>query len=68
MTAIVSGVTSLVNAAVGWIGQFAAEIGGATVTEGVLTINNVPLFIYCLCLPLVGLGVGLFKRLLSARG
>jgi len=57
MEAIITGVSSIVTAAISWIGSYATVITEQPV-----------LMTYVVCLPLVGLGVGLFKRLLSARG
>lgn len=55
MTALISSVTEIFNAAIGWAG-----------TVGT-TITSTPLLLMFVVLPLVGLGVGLFKRLLSIR-
>lgn len=69
MSAIVSAVATLVSGAVGWLGQFAKAVvgyaagsggGAATYTPSVLTLAVV-------AVPLVGLGVGLLKRLISTK-
>lgn len=69
MAAAVSSVTTLVTGAVGWLGQFAKAIvgyaagtggGSATFTPSVLTLGVV-------AVPLVGVGVGLIKRLISTK-
>lgn len=57
MEALLPNVTSVFTAAVGWVGQVATTIAEEPV-----------LMLFCVAVPLVGLGVGLFKRLLSARG
>jgi hypothetical protein len=44
------------TAAIGWVGTVASTIAGEPI-----------LLIACVGIPLCGLGVGLFKRLLSAR-
>lgn len=55
MEAILSSVSSVFTAAIGWVG---------TVAD---TVTSEPiLMIFCI-IPLVGLGVGLFKRLLSVN-
>lgn len=59
MSTIISNVTTFVTGAVGWMGQFLGEI--TSDTSGVLMT-------FVVALPLVGLGVGLLKRLISVRG
>lgn len=56
MTDIISAITSVFTAAIGWVGTVASTIAGSPV-----------LLLACVGVPLCGLGVGLFKRLLSAR-
>lgn len=55
MATILADITSVFTSAIGWAG---------TVGE---TIVATPLLMCFVCVPLVGLGVGLFKRLLSMR-
>lgn len=55
MDAIISSVTTVFTAAIGWVGTVADTI----VAEPLLMIFAV--------LPLVGLGVGLFKRLINVQ-
>lgn len=55
MDALLSTVTSIFTSAIGWAG-----------TVGT-TIVNTPLLLLFVVVPLVGLGVGLFKRLLFMR-
>lgn len=55
MDALISSVSSIFTAAIGWAG-----------TVGT-TVVNTPLLLMFVVVPLVGLGVGLFKRLLSMR-
>lgn len=52
MEALISSVTEIFSAAIGWAG---------TVGQ---TVVNTPILLMFVVLPLVGLGVGLFKRLL----
>ena len=52
MAAILAEVTALVNAAVGWVGQFVTVITGQ------------PLLLMFVIVAFVGLGVGLIKRLI----
>lgn len=55
MSGLISDVTSIFNAAIGWVGTVAS------------TVSSTPiLLIFCL-IPLVGLGIGLFKRMLSVN-
>lgn len=58
MAAIISAVGSLVTGAIGWMGDF---------VEAITASGNEILLIGCVCVPLVGLGVGLLKRLISVR-
>ena len=55
MEALITSVGDVFSAAIGWVGTVAT-----TVT------SNPILLIFCI-LPLVGIGVGLFKRLLSVN-
>lgn len=53
MTTAISAITAVVTAAVGWVGQYM----GAIMAEG----NELLLVFFSL--PLVGLGIGVIKRL-----
>lgn len=55
MTAIISSVTEIFTAAIGWVGTVASTIG------------STPILLLFVCIPLVGLGVGLFRRLLNVN-
>lgn len=58
MASLVAAVTTLVTAAVDWIGQYV----------GVITAQgNEILLLCCVAVPLVGLGVGLVKRLITIK-
>ena len=56
MDALITSVTTVFTAAIGWVGTVASTI----VEEPILLLA-------CVGIPLCGLGVGMFKRLLSAR-
>lgn len=68
MSEIISAVGSLFTAAMGWVGTVATTIAGSTTVEGVTTFNSPVLMLFCVAIPLVYLGVNMFKKLLSARG
>jgi hypothetical protein len=53
---LLTSIGSVFTAAIGWVGDVASTIAGEPI-----------LLIACVAIPLCGLGVGLFKRLLSAR-
>lgn len=55
MEAIISAATSLFTAAIGWVGTVATTV-----------VSNPILLVFCI-LSLVGLGVGLFRRLLNVN-
>ena len=56
MTEIIAAITSIFTAAIGWVGTVASTIAAQPI-----------LLLACVGIPLCGLGVGMFKRLLSAR-
>ena len=56
MADLLSAVGSVFTSAIGWVGTTASTIAGSPI-----------LLLSCVGVPLCGLGVGLFKRLLSAR-
>lgn len=55
MDAILSSITSVFTAAVGWCGTVGS------------TIVSTPIMLIFAVIPLVGLGVGLFKRLINVN-
>ena len=57
MSTLLTSVTTVFTSAVGWV-----STGASTIAE-----TDV-LLLFCVAVPLCGLGVGMFKRLLSARG
>ena len=56
MAELISAVSSVFTAAIGWVGTVASTIADQPI-----------LLLCCVGIPLCGLGVGMFKRLLSAR-
>lgn len=56
MADIIASISSVFTAAIGWVGTVASTIAEEPI-----------LLIACVAIPLCGLGVGMFKRLLSAR-
>lgn len=56
MADLITAITSVFTAAIGWVG-----------TVGTTVAGNDILLLSCVGIPLCGLGVGMFKRLLSAR-
>lgn len=54
MSTIIGYITSIVTAAVSWIGSYV----------GVITAQGNEFLLLFLLVPMVGLGIGLFKRLL----
>lgn len=61
MAAILSAVTDVVTASIGWMGDFLSVIT-ATNSEGQFTN---PILLLFVIIPLVGLGIGLLKRLMN---
>ena len=59
MQTLLGNVSAFVTEAITWMGQFLGQI--TSDTSGVLVT-------FVVALPLVGLGVGLLKRLISVRG
>lgn len=57
IASILSNVGTLVSSAVSWAGTYL----------GTITANNV-LLLFCICIPLVGLGIGVIRRLVRIRG
>ena len=57
MAALLTAVTDVFTAVVGYVSTVATTITGTPV-----------LLLFCVAVPLCGIGVGMFKRLLSARG
>lgn len=57
MEALLTSVGSVFTSAVGWVGTVASTITGQPV-----------LLLFCVAVPLCGLGVGMFGRLIHSRG
>lgn len=55
VSTLLSTVSDIFNAAIGWVGTVATTIAGSPI-----------LLIFCV-LPLIGLGVGLFRRLINVN-
>lgn len=56
MADILSAVGTVFTSAIGWVGTVASTIAGQPI-----------LLLCCVGIPLCGLGIGMFKRLLSAH-
>lgn len=56
MAEIISAITSVFTSAIGWVGTVASTIAGQPI-----------LLLACVAVPMCGLGVGMFRRLLSAK-
>lgn len=56
MAEIISAITSVFTSAIGWVGTVASTIAGQPI-----------LLLACVAVPMCGLGVGMFKHLLSAK-
>ena len=56
VASLISSIGDVFTAAIGWVGTVAGTIADEPI-----------LLIACITIPLCGLGVGMFKRLLSAR-
>ena len=56
VSSLLTSIGSVFTAAIGWVGTVASTIADEPI-----------LLLACVGIPLCGLGVGLFKRLLSAR-
>lgn len=56
VASLIASVGTVFTAAIGWVGDVATAISGSPI-----------LVLACVGVPLVGLGVGMFKRLLSTR-
>lgn len=54
---LIEGAGTVFTSAIGWVGDVAEQI-----------VGNPMLLLFCVAVPLCGIGVGMFKRLLSSRG
>lgn len=57
MTALLTSVGEVFTSVIGWAGTVGTTITGTPV-----------LLLYCVAVPLCGIGVGMFSRLLHSRG
>ena len=68
MAALLAAVGEVFTAVLGMVGAVAGAIAGFTTDAGVTTFKNPVLLLFCIGVPLCGLGVGMFSRLLRSRG
>lgn len=69
MAALLTAVGQVVTTVFGMVGTVAGTIAGFTTNaEGVTTFTTPVLLLFCVGVPLCGLGVGMFSRLLHSRG
>lgn len=69
MAALLTAVGEVFTAVLGMVATVAGAIAGFTTDgEGVTTFTNPILLLFCVGVPLCGLGVGMFSRLLHSRG
>lgn len=64
MASLVSAVGEVFTSAIGWVGSVGSAVAGFTDGKA----DNPVLLLFCVAVPLCGLGVGMFRRLLSTRG
>ena len=69
MAAILSSVGDIFAQAVLWVKTIVAVIAGGTIGTGeaAVTYTAQPLLLLFIIIPLVGLGVGLFRRLINVN-
>ena len=68
MADMLKAVGDVFASAIGMVGDVASAIVGTTNVEGVVTFDNPILLLFCVAVPLCGIGVAMFKRLLRSRG
>ena len=69
MSDLLAAVGQVFTSAMTMVGTVAGSIAGFTTSEaGVVTFKNPVLLLVCVAVPLCGLGVGMFARLLRSRG
>lgn len=66
MSAILSVIGAIFTAALSWVTSICTTIFGVTTVEGVTSFTY-PILILFILLPLVGLGIGFFKRIISVQ-
>lgn len=67
MADLLTAVGSVVTAALGWVGDVAGAIVGTTTVGDVTTFDAPILVLFCVGIPLVGLGIGLLQRMLRTN-
>ncbi|MCI5704536.1 MAG: hypothetical protein MR272_04875 [Pseudoflavonifractor sp.] len=69
MTALLSAIGEVFTAVMSMVAKVASSIAGFTTGEGgKIVFSNPVLLLFCVAIPLCGLGVGMFARLLRSRG
>lgn len=69
MGTLLSAVGEVFTAVMSMVGSVATSIAGFSTTEaGGVAFENPVLLLFCVAVPLCGLGVGMFGRLLHSRG
>ena len=69
MAALLSAIGEVFTSVMSMVATVAGSIAGFTTSEaGVTTFSNPVLLLFCVGVPLCGLGVGMFARLLHSRG
>lgn len=71
MSTILENIGTFVSSAIEWMQTFLYSIVGGTIGTGesAVTYSAQPvLIIFVICLPLVGLGIGLLRRIIHTRG
>lgn len=59
MATVISAIGDFIDGAVSWMG---------TILRTITATGNEVLLIFCVCVPLVGLGIGMLSRLIHVRG
>ena len=68
MSDLLAAVGQAFTSVMSMVGNVASAIAGGSSDGGTFAFNNPVLLLFCVAVPLCGIGVGMFKRLLSARG
>ena len=69
MAALLSAIGEVVTTVFGMVATVASTIAGFTTNaDGVTTFKTPVLLLFCVGVPLCGLGVSMFSRLLHSRG
>lgn len=68
MSELLANIGSVFTQVMTWVGSVASTIAGTSTVGDTTTLNSPVLFLFCVGVPLCGLGVGMFNRLLHSRG